>query len=89
MATVFDVLADIQKASGRGWTPLTEDDRPIGALEGFDSLNGLEATVQLEQRLGCRFGVTSVFVTTGETQGLRVRGVVKLIEKYFVATRAA
>jgi acyl carrier protein len=51
---VLEVVCGIQEQSGR---PLPEDVcdtlRPIGDFEGFDSINAVEVTVQLTERLGC------------------------------------
>jgi acyl carrier protein len=86
---VLDVLNSIQTASGRPCRPLTNDSRPLRDLDGFDSLNGLEATVKLERRLGCTFSATGVFVNTGATRALRLREVVAVIEAHLAAGRAA
>jgi len=48
---VLSVLKDAQKTSGRAWTDLGPKSTPIGVLDGFDSLSGLEATMLIEQRL--------------------------------------
>jgi acyl carrier protein len=51
---VLEVVCGIQEQSGR---PLPETIcdtlRPIGDFEGFDSINAVEVTVQLTERLGC------------------------------------
>jgi acyl carrier protein len=51
---VLEVVCGIQEQSGR---PLPEvvcgTLRPIGDFEGFDSLNSVEVTVQLTEKLGC------------------------------------
>lgn len=51
---VLEVVCGIQEQSGR---PLPDGVcgtlRPIGDFEGFDSINAVEVTVQLTERLGC------------------------------------
>jgi len=51
---VLEAVCEIQKQSGR---PLPEvccgTLRPIGDLEGFESINAVEVTVQLAEKLGC------------------------------------
>lgn len=52
--TVLEVVCCIQEQSGR---PLPENICgtlcPIGDFEGFDSINAVEVTVQLTEKLGC------------------------------------
>lgn len=49
---VRQVLLEIQSGSGRP-VPIFHDElRPIGDLEGFDSLNAVEATSLLSEYLG-------------------------------------
>jgi acyl carrier protein len=51
---VLEVVCEIQEQSGR---PLPEvvcgTLCPIGDFEGFDSLNAVEVSVQLTEKLGC------------------------------------
>ena len=49
---ILSVLQEVQEMSGREWNGLVGDAKPIGALEGFDSLSGIEVTVMIEERLG-------------------------------------
>jgi|SRR5882672_6623911 len=50
---VLSALKEIQEMSGRSWTPLSDNSRPIGVLVGFDSPNGVEFCCALELKLGC------------------------------------
>ena len=50
---VLGALEEFQVMSGRPWTPLSDNSRPIGALAGFDSPNGVEFCCALELKLGC------------------------------------
>ena len=73
---VIGVLQEIQTLSGRGNSPITSQTRPIGDLEGFDSLNGEEATVLLEAELGCELK-ENVFITeNGRRRALTVDEIV-------------
>ncbi len=49
--------------SGREWSGLGADARPIGNLDGFDSLSAVEATVMVEEKLRCKLDIDSVFVS--------------------------
>lgn len=49
---VVQTVAEIQEASGRSTVGIGLSTRPVGGLEGFDSLNGVEATVMLSDSLG-------------------------------------
>ena len=81
IAVVLDVLKEVQRLSGRDWTDLGVDAKPIGALDGFDSLSGVEATVMFEQRLGCTLDVDSVFVSEDGKRALKVREVSERLRK--------
>jgi acyl carrier protein len=50
---VLSALQEIQVMSGRAWDPLSDNSRPIGALLGFDSPNGVEFTCSIEEKLKC------------------------------------
>ncbi len=49
---VIDAIVEIQEMSGRECPGITGKTIPIGDVPGFDSLNGLEATILIDQRLG-------------------------------------
>jgi acyl carrier protein len=51
---VVATVCAIQEQSGRPLPEVFCDTlRPIGDLEGFDSINAVEVTVQLTEKLGC------------------------------------
>jgi hypothetical protein len=54
--TVVEVLVEIQQQSGRPISSIRSTTRPFGGLNGFDSINSVEATVLLEGRLHCELG---------------------------------
>ena len=50
-AALIGVIAHIQEMSGRECPEITGETVPIGDVPGFDSLNGLEATILLDEQL--------------------------------------
>jgi acyl carrier protein len=72
VAAILTVLEEVQALSGRTWRDLEAAAKPIGALDGFDSLCGVEATLILEERLNCSFGGSSAFVSPDGTRALSV-----------------
>lgn len=51
-AAVINAISEIQEMSGRECPEITGETVPIGDVPGFDSLNGLETTILIDQRLG-------------------------------------
>ncbi|MCH8146629.1 MAG: hypothetical protein IH987_01350 [Planctomycetes bacterium] len=51
-AAVITAITEIQGISGRECPKITAKTIPIGGVPGFDSLNGLEATILIDKRLG-------------------------------------
>ena len=49
---VVQTLAHVQEVSGRSSAGIGASTRPVGGVEGFDSLSGVEATVMLTESLG-------------------------------------
>lgn len=80
-SVVLDVLHDVQQISGREWSGLDGDAKPIGSLHGFDSLSGVEATVMVEQKLGCRLDLESVFVSDNGKRALTLNQISELLSK--------
>ena len=52
VAKVVQTIIEVQKASGRSSAGIGDSTCPVGGVEGFDSLNGVEATVMLSKSLG-------------------------------------
>ena len=52
VAAVVQTVAQVQEASGRSSAGIGASTRPVGGVEGFDSLSGVEATVMLSESLG-------------------------------------
>ena len=59
-ALVISVIKDVQKTSGREWSDINGETVPIGALDGFDSLAGMEATALIEEQLRQLMGLDSL-----------------------------
>ena len=60
---VLGVLRDVQEISGEDYVGIGPGDKPLGTLGGFDSLKGIEATVIVQERLGCQIERDSLFVS--------------------------
>ena len=60
---VLDVLTEVQEISGEDYVDIGPRDKPLGTLGGFDSLKGIEATVMVQERLGCQIERDSLFVS--------------------------
>ena len=52
ISKVVDTVIQVQEVSGRAGVEVSGSTRPVGGIEGFDSLNGLEATIMLSASLG-------------------------------------
>ena len=70
---VIDVLHQAQEMSGREWAELSIECKPIGDLDGFDSLTAVEATVMIEEKLGCSLESDSVFVSEDGKRALTIK----------------
>lgn len=62
-AAVVTVLKEVQDISGEDYSDLGSGDKPLGSLEGFDSLRGIETTIMVLERLGCESSRDSLFVS--------------------------
>jgi acyl carrier protein len=69
---VVEVLTDIQTISGHAAPRISGSTFPIGDLDQFDSLNGVEATVELSDRLGIDLPGVNAFVNEDGTKALTV-----------------
>ena len=73
-AAVLDVLKEVQELSGRTFDGLAVGAKPIGTLPGFDSLCSIEATVLVEQKLGCPPpGASSLFISDDGNRALTLQ----------------
>ncbi|MGN6369018.1 MAG: acyl carrier protein [Phycisphaerae bacterium] len=88
MAMLVEVLNEVQRMSGRTIEEITEMDKPIGDLIGFDSLNGVETTVLLADRLQCDIpGDVNLFTSKDGRRALSVREVASRIQELLSAGR--
>lgn len=69
---VVKVLGDLQALSGRAAGSIGGGTRPVGDLEGFDSLNGVEATIELSGKLGIDLPGVNYFVSEEGDRALSV-----------------
>ena len=72
LQSIVDVLSFVQSMSGRKPVNIAPNTCPIGDLEQFDSLNGVEATVELSTRLGIELPGSNAFVNGDGTKALTV-----------------
>ena len=68
---LIDVACDVQKMSGREVVNLTSESRPLLDMPGFDSLNGVEATVDALNRLKLDLDFIDIFAD--EEKALTIR----------------
>jgi acyl carrier protein len=87
IATVVDILAEVQEISGRANSTLTGVDKPIGQLDGFDSLTSIEATVMIEAKLGIDAECDSLFISSDGSKALTLDEVVARIESIATAQK--
>ena len=87
-AVVLDVLKEVQQISGRSWVDLSPTATPLNTLDGFDSLCSVEATVMVEERLGCgELKVCSLFISEDGTRPLSVLEIAQRITTLIAAPR--
>ncbi len=65
-ATIEKLLSDtvraLQELSGREHVAITARTRPVLDVPGFDSLNGVEATIEVLGQLGLETDFNNIFV---------------------------
>lgn len=69
---IIEVLREIQTMSGREVVPMNSSTCPIGDLPGFDSLNGIEATLQISEKLGYDFPLDNLLVDDSGHRALKI-----------------
>jgi acyl carrier protein len=79
-AALQGILTEVQEMSCRPTASLTGADKPIGQLDGFDSLSSIEATVMIEAKLGIDAKCDSLFISEDGSKALTVEEVVQRIE---------
>lgn len=82
---VLEVITEIQRLSGRQVPDQIDDSVcPIGAINGFDSINAVEATVMLSEKLECEIDFNP-FISDGGTKALKLKQVVARLNKLVVS----
>ena len=80
-SVIVGVLREVQTTSGRRWTDLNPESRPLGDLDGFDSLSAVEVTVAIEQKLGCKFDGESIFASEDGKRALSLKQIAEWVGK--------
>lgn len=68
-------VVEVQNLSGRSCPRLGLTSKPIGDVEGFDSLMALEATICIEEQLGWKLTNGNPFISVDGTQALNLADV--------------
>jgi acyl carrier protein len=69
---IIEVLTEIQTISGREVVPMSGATCAIGDLPGFDSLNGIEATLEISTKLGYDFPVDNLLIDDAAARALTI-----------------
>jgi acyl carrier protein len=72
-SVIVGVLREVQIISGREWTELNPESKPLADLVGFDSLSAIEVTVAIEQKLECKFVIESIFISEDGKRALNLK----------------
>ena len=78
---VIAVLETLQTLGGKEYVSLRANDKPVGTLDGFDSLCGVEATVMIEERIGCKINRDSLFVTEDGNRAATLEEICDFLER--------
>jgi hypothetical protein len=70
-------VCNTQGSSGRDLINVTPETRPIGDLPGFDSLNGVETTVEAIDLIKKDLPFNNVFVDENKAKALTIREAAK------------
>jgi hypothetical protein len=83
------VLEEVQAAGGHELPSLDDTSKPIGDLDGFDSLLAVEATVLLEGKLGCKLADGTPFISADGKKALKLSEIADRVAEMIVPERAA
>ena len=79
---ILQTLKDIQAVSGRAWHDLPLTAVPIRDVEGFDSLLSVEATMLVEEKLGCgELKGDSIFISDDGQRALSISEIAEKVIK--------
>lgn len=84
---IIDVLSEIQALSGRESIPMSSTTCAIGELPGFDSLNGIEATLEISSRLGYDFDVDNLLVDDSGDRALTIHEAADRVQHLMMQSR--
>jgi len=87
-AVLEAVLGEVQAMSGRECPRLEDATKPIGDLADFDSLVAVEATVLLEEKLGCTIARGTPFISENGKRALNLSEAAKRLGKLIAAASA-
>ena len=65
-------IEEVQERSGRSLEAINSATKPVGGIQGFDSLNGVEAAVILSESLGCELPAETLFVSKEGKRALSI-----------------
>lgn len=68
---LIKTVADLQELSGRAPARITADSIPLEDLEDFDSLNGVEVTVDIFEQIELEIEFNNVFVMDDKPLSIR------------------
>ncbi len=71
---LIEVVCQIQEISGREGVDVTSDTRPVLDMPGFDSLNGVESTIELSGRINKDVPFNNIFVEESKALSIRQAG---------------
>lgn len=63
---LITTVREIQQSSGRAEVEVSGDTRPVQDMPGFDSLNGVESTIEASHTLGIELDSNNIFVDDGK-----------------------
>ena len=87
---VVQTVAHVQEVSGRSSAGIGASTRPVGGVEGFDSLSGVEATVMLSDSLGVDLPEDyNPFISNDGKRALSVSAIADNLSIYIGAEAAA
>ena len=69
---LISIVCRLQELSGREKVPVTAETKPLLEIPGFDSLNGVEATVEIFDELKLDLGSNDVFVVEDKNKALTI-----------------
>ena len=80
---VVQTVVEVQEVSGRSSVGIGVSTRPVGGVEGFDSLSGVEATVMLSESLGVDLPDNyNPFISNDGKQALSVGEIAETLSTY-------